>query len=438
LFQTMSTSSATTEVSALEESDWNLSEIPTIPYRKGFVITAIRHEPPEPFGFHYDTKHPPEYPDWRKLSQIDYCLSRPPSAGRTDPEVQKCLTITSTIRTGRHRGAQVVVVDRTMVAKIYDPLYYSALNDCGTQNNIVRDADRDYRCEAAAFEQLQSSSGALSVTPAYYGTWTMDVETPVQRSHGRMEKRIRPVRFILMERIHGWCMLNLDPYDLEEEIRSVILKKAIVAESLIWDAGINHQDVCPRNIMILGSNYDDPDILIPDIEVEVKIFDFNIAEVFTHPRYKPNPYLRPPELRKRDWPMRLLSPIVRHFGQMMEFSTRGWCSNKDGEPEKWLWQHFHNDDRYAPVVWDPNNLDEDPVYQEAPNSHPSTESSSDSGSSESSHLGEGSDGCNGNSPSDATADEGKPMKVDIDTNLDRPKLDADAAEHEGYAVALHV
>jgi hypothetical protein len=107
-------------------------------------------------------------------------------------------------------------------------------------DDIVRDADRDYRCETAAFEQLQNSTQAQAVTPAYYGTWTMEVETPVKRTRRKLVKQVRPVRFILMERIYGDCMSNVDADDLREKIRSAILNKAIIAETIIWDAGVDH------------------------------------------------------------------------------------------------------------------------------------------------------------------------------------------------------
>jgi hypothetical protein len=179
------------------------------------------------------------------------------------------MTITSTIRTGRQKGAQIVVVDRSIVAKIYDSLCYYALDGWGHKDNIVHNADRDYRSKAAAFEQLRNSAQALTVTPTYYGTWTMEVETPVKRSRRKLVKHVRPVCFILMECIYGDCMSSVDLDDLREETRSAILKKAIIAETIIWDAGVNHRDVCPRNVVILGEDYDDPDVPVSAIEVPI-------------------------------------------------------------------------------------------------------------------------------------------------------------------------
>jgi hypothetical protein len=357
----MATSTAPEEVSDSGGSDCAPTRKPFLPYRKGVKITAMQHEPPEPFGMWYSTERRPSPEGWEKMSQLDYCISCPPLEGATEPSICKSLTITSTIRTGRHQGAQIVVVDHTMVAKIYDPLYYSFYNDCGTKDDVVWDADSDYTCEAACFRKLQESAEARAVIPAYYGTWTMNVKTPVKVSRYKKLLYTRPVRFILMERLRGDCMDDIDPFDMRKRVRSMILKKVIVAETLLWDAGVNHQDLSPRNIMISGASYDDPNIPISDIKLEVKIFDFNVASVLTHPQYVQ--YYKGEKPRKKKWPSKLRSPIIRYHGHMMEFSTVGWCSNKDDEPEKWLWNEFSNDNRYIPVIWDPNNTRKRPIYQ---------------------------------------------------------------------------
>lgn len=358
-----STPSPTKDVSASEHSNRDPDEKPVLPYREGLTITALHHEPPEPFGIGYDTEMPPQLAGWENLSQVAYCLSRPPLEGRTNCTISKTLTITSTIRTGQHMGAQIVVVNRTMVAKIYDPLYYSALNECGYPEDVVIDADGDYCREAAAYAQLQKSPELAAVVPHFHGTWTMDVETPVKQSTHKRVKHIRAVRFILMELIVGDCMDQIDPYDLRESVRSTILKQALAAEALLYGAGVYHQDICPRNIIVVGSDYDDSEIPIHDIKVSVKIIDFNIAGVATHPRYSKRKYLGSSILRRAGWPDKLPSPIFFRHGHMMDFSTKGWCSNDDGEAEKWLREHFHGDDHYVPVVWSAQRPNKRPEYQ---------------------------------------------------------------------------
>jgi RIO-like serine/threonine protein kinase len=66
-------------------------------------------------------------------------------------------------------------------------------------------------------------------------------------------------------------------------VRSLILKKVFHAEAIIYQADVSHNDLSPWNIMILGSKYEDG-VATKDVDVEVKVIDFNIAEVHTHPR----------------------------------------------------------------------------------------------------------------------------------------------------------
>jgi hypothetical protein len=231
----------------------------------------------------YDTELPPEHKDWKDLSKVEYCLACPPMEGRTDSSISKRLTITSSIRTGQQIGAQVVVVDSIMVAKIYDPLYYSALNECGYPEDVLLESDGDYCREAAAYAQLQKSPEVAAVVPHCYGSWTMDVETPIKQHSHKEVKHVRAVRFILMERIIGDCIAHNDAYDLHERVRSDILKQTLTAEALLRGAGVCHRDICPRNIFVVGSDYDDPDIPIHDINVSIKIIRLRYGSSFHSP-----------------------------------------------------------------------------------------------------------------------------------------------------------
>jgi RIO-like serine/threonine protein kinase len=129
------------------------------------------------------------------------------------------------------------------------------------------------------------------------------------------------VCFTPMERVPGECMNNIDAIDLRDKVRSSILKQVITAETGIYDAGVEHRDFCPHNIVILGSGYDKPDIALCDIQVEVRVIDFNIAAVITHPQYVDRTVLGALKQRKKKWPMKMRSPIVMRFGYMMDFST---------------------------------------------------------------------------------------------------------------------
>ncbi|KAH7412324.1 hypothetical protein DE146DRAFT_732620 [Phaeosphaeria sp. MPI-PUGE-AT-0046c] len=340
-----------------EHNAWDPAEKPKPPYKEGCTFTAFRHKPPGPFGLEYDTGPLPSDKKWKRMSQRDYCLSQQPLAGRTDLTSCRSMTITSIIRTGEHQGAQIAVINNDMVAKIYYPPYYPPEDIHATKNDVIADADGDYSREAAAFAQIQLSSEAKAVTPSFHGTWTTTIATHVERSRDNALDSSRPVRFILMERCQGICLEDITAWELREEVRSMILKKTIIAETLLYDAGIHHRDLCPRNVMVEGLEYKESQVEVGDIDLRIKLIDFNIANVTTHPTYcgwnKP---------REPEYPLKLPSPITRYFGLMAEFSTRGWCvDGQNLEAANWLWEHFRDDDRYIPVSWDPNDPWEWPV-----------------------------------------------------------------------------
>lgn len=145
-------------------------------------------------------------------------------------------------------------------------------------------------------------------------------------------------------------MLSLDAKELGEEVRSSILKKALVAETLIGKAGVNHRDVCPRNIFIKDYNHADDVITLRDTEIEMKIIDFNIAVVVSHSEYAGCEHMGLSCQYEYGWRSRLPNPIMERFSDMAKFSMYGWCSDEGREAEQWLWQHFHDVDRYVPVI----------------------------------------------------------------------------------------
>jgi hypothetical protein len=115
------------------------------------------------------------------------------------------MTITSIVRAAYHRGAKLIEVNDTMVAKLYDPLYYPRFNECGGMKDSVQNAESDYSCEAVAYQVLQNSPAAQAVTPKYFGTWIAEIETPVGK-FGAQTKHTRQVQLILVECLRGQCM----------------------------------------------------------------------------------------------------------------------------------------------------------------------------------------------------------------------------------------
>ncbi|EDU45057.1 conserved hypothetical protein [Pyrenophora tritici-repentis Pt-1C-BFP] len=168
------TSSRRTKVSSHDSQDLHgsLKDKPPLPYTVGAAFTAYRHKPPAPFGHGYDSPWPPFKTGKFWLPQLDYCLSQSPLPGHTLKEYCT-LAITDLIRTGYTYNAQVVVVNKTMVAKIYDPLYDNGFDCYDNKRDVIVLADGDYSREAAAYETLQRSSEARNCIPDYYGSWTI-------------------------------------------------------------------------------------------------------------------------------------------------------------------------------------------------------------------------------------------------------------------------
>ena len=219
----------------------------------------------------------------------------------------------------------MVVVNGNMVAKIYDPLYYPALDDyTGERADVVELADRDYSREAAVYDELEDLWGTM--VPQYHGSWTFNL--PTNTALG-----IRPVRLILIELIDGVCMRDLNPKKLTEKQRSNIMVKVIEAETIItYRGGVRHRDLAPRNVICSGRNFDSP-------ELRVAIIDFNISIIFRIVGGGPP--------REGDLPP---SPISRWTGGSNEFTIPGWMSRNRKDHCEWLWKQFSGSQLYLPAT----------------------------------------------------------------------------------------
>ncbi|KAH7082620.1 hypothetical protein BKA63DRAFT_583639 [Paraphoma chrysanthemicola] len=210
-----------------------------------------------------------------------------------------------------------------MVAKIYDPLYYGFIGECGYKQDVICDADGDCCREAVAYAELQKSAAAKEVTPA----WHMYLASPCPIS----------------TRIPCLCAFDRPS------------SKVIDAECVISHENIRHGDYNPRNIILSDIDPADTELTSETIEkcLKVKVIDFNIAEVLTHPLYEYRECHLGTSAR-----VKLPSPVVRYSEELDGF--RGWVSLEDAD--RWLWQQFHDSERYRPVVWGPSASDTEPRY----------------------------------------------------------------------------
>lgn len=226
---------------------------PPLPYLTGQKLVLRSHTPPSPTvgscalnpitANERESKHP-----------LERCLLHPPLPG-SDRRHAVLMEITATIRVGDDQCAQLAAVqvlnvtpttihglptNQTLVAKLYDPLYFDHEQDDADPFLCV---DRDYSHETAAYTALSKLQG--TVIPKYYGSYSLEI--PVDATNKRF------VRLILIESIPGTSMQQLDPVGFSQLERQIIMKAVIDAESLIYAHDVQHKDIHPRNIIVLGN-----------------------------------------------------------------------------------------------------------------------------------------------------------------------------------------
>ncbi|KAJ8111334.1 hypothetical protein OPT61_g6043 [Boeremia exigua] len=318
-------------------------------YAVGFTTTAKRHDPPEPFNAENATKKPCRSAKTTTLLQ-EISTSDPPLPGYSASDQTITLVVTSTIRTGARSGPQLVIFNNSMVAKIYDPLCYNPTDD----SDVVGRATEAYSCEAAAYRHLQQHPEISDIVPTFYGTWSFDLSVCISHN-GLITLQSRQVHFILIEYIQGPSMDKINPHEISEHARLVILKQCIDAEIRILHTGLEHRDYVPRNIILLGSDYETP-------RVQVKVIDFNFCELLVHPGYPDQRFAQKTISSFNRWAPKLVNPVMRYFGNLDDFADLGWCSEDRYTTKKWMWKTFGNDCRYRSVRWDPDKPRSLPRY----------------------------------------------------------------------------
>ncbi|KAI8683228.1 hypothetical protein NCS56_00447000 [Fusarium sp. Ph1] len=267
---------------------------PDFPYHSGLTLTIRPHTPPPPFGLTGYTKgqerQNASQEEVTKVSQCEWCLSNPPTETPTHPDAAaaKTLEIVQGIACKDGRGAQVVRChlgedkNRSYVAKIYDPLYYSYADpEFGSPVDVTYMADSHYSREAAAFEDLMAEGVDGQFTPKYYGSWTFDMVLL-----GTSE--VRPVRLVLLEWLNGadlWTIMERDGatngfHTMPPEERLEIFAKAAEAETKLKHYGVMHRDFAPRNVMIVDQATDEGP------QTRVLLIDLNNSTCGNRPNFQ--------------------------------------------------------------------------------------------------------------------------------------------------------
>jgi len=271
----------------------------------------------------YKNPRPPIPENLQQLTQLEYCLSHHPLEGATCDDDTMSFTITKELRVADGLGAQIVVANGDLVAKIYDPLFYPAYLNPYKREDVIMRADYDYSREAAAYTELHGPLEG-TIIPKYYGSWTCDVSVDMPDG-----PRKRPVRLILMEFIDGACMEHLYPTGFTEDERSNIMVKAMDAEIAIFFHGVQQRNFAPRNVVLRGN--------IRSTDLQVVILDFS-ASVVTRLGYPLNP---------RNFNKLPPSPIKRWSSVFPDFGD--WVPPTREKFNEWLWKHWQASPLYRPV-----------------------------------------------------------------------------------------
>ncbi len=141
-------------------------------YGIGTKLTIYRHLAPEPTAPGYQHCRPADFEEEAQTTFTERYLKHPPLQGTTLWSQPFSITITDEITPNSTSGARLLGVNNKLVAKIYDPLYYSIptlSNEVGT--NPFRLADSDYTHETAAYERTNYRLGG-TILPEYHGSFT--------------------------------------------------------------------------------------------------------------------------------------------------------------------------------------------------------------------------------------------------------------------------
>ncbi|KXJ85659.1 hypothetical protein Micbo1qcDRAFT_180639 [Microdochium bolleyi] len=172
---------------------------PPCPYKEGFTLQLRPHQPP-PAIYSRDTARQGQHAEWWWIIPSRW------KSPESSPE----------IKTGRP--------SQRVVAKIYDPLYYSISQR--PDSNLTHAADSHYPRKEAVYEHLDAQEHGGEFTPTYHGSWTFDFPTSHPNVPGVHRRAVRAVN---MDWVDGE---SLD--DVNEVLRNKLVFPAPVKRD---DAG---------------------------------------------------------------------------------------------------------------------------------------------------------------------------------------------------------
>lgn len=219
-------------------------------------------------------------------------------------------------------------------------LYYNFKSSIGGYPlDTVRQADRDYENETAAYEHLRKHGITGSYAPEYYGSWTFRLPITIG---GKL--RSRSVQMILIEALNGTSIQDTrvqnssdrsegtDSFHYPEEYRLEVLARAMDGYVKQLKIGLEQGDFAGRNVILADSLDEDKvgGLVLP----RGVLVDYNIATVMEMPDEQAN------------WLPS--NPAAVFWNEYFWEDFGGWVPNEwqDWEIQQdWMMQRFNGDDQ---------------------------------------------------------------------------------------------
>ncbi|KAF2864690.1 hypothetical protein BDV95DRAFT_624392 [Massariosphaeria phaeospora] len=318
------------------------SRIRGMRYRENHCLRIVRDVPPAPFGHFYPAT----------IANTELNNDSEDGMPRTPCAVGGTLTVKSVIQC-RKNHAQVLVVraegsefgnGKDLIAKIYDEqLYVSESHRAFDNESDDEDDDGDddepaptpalaaYSREAAAYKALndkvkaehdQKYARAMGRVPKYYGSWAVDATNNVSVAANP--------KLILLEYIKADSMEDF--WIDDEDKRKNIMKQLIEAESdLSFYAGVQHDDLLPRNVLIQGDGDGDAG----GFKVYIVDFDISRMGVQVGEKYQ--------------------NPLYHWIRSASAWTAQGWPKEDLNCTLQWMWDTFGDNPDYYPATADTSN-----------------------------------------------------------------------------------
>lgn len=108
------------------------------------------------------------------------------------------INIKDGLRVGDDCSAQVLLNQDSLVAKIYDPLYYMFIDSdrLDEKSDVTTEANSEFAIQAAAYAELQHSEAQGNIIPLWFGSWMLSLTTTIEGEHWSHEVPMIPIEYV--------------------------------------------------------------------------------------------------------------------------------------------------------------------------------------------------------------------------------------------------